>query len=267
VAERRHRRRRAAARRLAGPARPGAAVAPRLSRVEWALPLTVLVALFTAFVALQITTLYGGDDHVLRTAGLTYAEYAREGFAQLMAAAALTLAVVASAARWAEPDRLLRALLGALCALTLVILASALTRLGLYEEAYGFTRLRLVAHAAILWLGAVFAILLLAGATGRTAWLPRATVALTGAAVLAFALADPDRRIAEHNVDRYQRTGRIDTDFLASLSPDAAPALAVLPPPLAARTTRRIRRELTRADGLAGLNLGRARARRALRVP
>jgi hypothetical protein len=54
---------------------------------------------------------------------------------------------------------------------------------------------------------------------------------------------------------------------LAAVPPDAAPALAALPPPLAARTTRRIRRKLARADGVAGLNLGRARARRALRVP
>ena len=60
------------------------------------------MALFAAFVALQIAALYGGHDHVLRTAGLTYAEYAHEGFAQLMVAAALTLASCRrGAARWA----------------------------------------------------------------------------------------------------------------------------------------------------------------------
>ena len=49
-----------------------------------ACPLIALVALFAAFVALQLAALYGGHDYVLRTAGLTYAEYAREGFAQLL---------------------------------------------------------------------------------------------------------------------------------------------------------------------------------------
>jgi hypothetical protein len=207
---------------------------------------------------------------VLRTTGLTYAEYAREGFAQLMAAAALTLAVVAGAVRWARregpgDERLLRALLGVLCALTLVVLASALKRLGLYEEAFGFTRLRLVAHAQILWLGGLFVLVLAAGAAGRAAWLPRGVVALSAVTALAFAVSNPDGRIAERNAERYARTGGIDVEYLADLSPDAAPALAELPPGLAECATRRMRAELARPDGLAGLNRGRARARAALR--
>ena len=80
--------------------------------------------------------------------------------------------MIAGAARWARRDtpadeRLARALLGVLCALTLVMLASALRRLGLYEDAYGATRLRALVHVQLLWLGAVFALLLLAG--GRAA--------------------------------------------------------------------------------------------------
>jgi hypothetical protein len=236
-------------------ATPGAPAAPRLARVEWVLPLSALVALFSAFVALQLTTLYGGDEHVLRTAGLTYAEYAREGFAQLLAAAALTLAVIAAAVRWAPSSRLKTGLLGALCLLTLVVLASALTRLGLYMDAYGFTRLRLTAQAAILWLGAIFVLIVIAP---RAAWLPRATTALTAAAVLAFAISDPDRRIAEHNLDRYERTGRLDESVLRGLSADAAPAIATTRPDLVA---------CPEPDGIAAFNLARARAREAIRCP
>jgi hypothetical protein len=248
-----------------GPAQAGRPGRPRLARIEWALPLTALVALFGAFVALQIATLYGGHDYVLRTAGLTYAEYAREGFVQLMVASALTLLVIAGAVRWARDERLLRALLAALCALTLVILASALTRLDLYEEAYGFTPLRLAADGAILWLGGLFVLVLAAGAFRRARWLPRAVVALSATGMLAFAVSDPDRRIAEHNVDRFQRTGRIDTRVLLHLSADAAPALRRLPARLEACTTAWRRRELAEPDGLAGLNAGRARARRVWR--
>ena len=47
---------------------------------EWALPLALLAGLFAVFVAVQIAVLFGGHEHVLRTAGLTYAEYARQGF-------------------------------------------------------------------------------------------------------------------------------------------------------------------------------------------
>jgi hypothetical protein len=238
----------------AGTPRAGEPTTPlRLARAAWAPPLAALVALFAAFVALQVTTLYGGHDYVLRTAGLTYAEYAREGFVQLMVAAALSLAVIGAAARLIDGGVLKRVLLGALCALTLLVLASALTRLGLYEDAYGLTRLRLAAHVTILWLAGLFALVLLAGAARRSAWLPRATAALTGATVLAFALADPDRRIAEYNVER---TGRVDQGYLAGLSADAVPALAGLP------ACARIKRELARPDGLAGFNLARQRARR-----
>jgi Domain of unknown function (DUF4173) len=218
-----------------------------LGRTEWLIALAALDALFAGFVALQLATLFGGDRHVLRTAGLTYAQYAHQGFGQLIAAAALTLAVIALARR---EGMVLKLLLGLLCALTLVVLASALKRLGLYEEAFGFTRLRLLAHAGILWLGALFVLLLAAGAADRTRWLPRAVVALSAGGVLAFALADPDARIAEHNVARFERTGRIDRVYLRHLSADAASALSRIgegrkPPP----------------DGLVSWNLGRARAR------
>ncbi|HWM09821.1 MAG TPA: DUF4173 domain-containing protein [Solirubrobacteraceae bacterium] len=237
--------------RTAMPAAPGT---PRLTQLEWAVPLAVLVALVAAFVALQLTTLYGGHDHVLRTAGLTYAEYAREGFAQLLAAAALTLAVIAAAVRWTAPSRLRTVLLVALCVLTLAVLASALTRLDLYMDAYGFTRLRLSAQATILWLGGVFTLILVARGA---AWLPRATVALTAATLLAFAVSNPDLRIAERNLDRYERTGRLDERTLEGLSADAAPALV----------DHRALTECPLPDGVAGFNLGRSRAREALGCP
>jgi hypothetical protein len=132
--------------------------------------------------------------------------------------------------------------------LTLVVLASAFTRLDLYMEAYGFTRARLTAEATILWLGGVFALLLAAGALRRTGWLPRATVALAAAGLLAFAISNPDRRIAERNLER---TGPVDERVLRSLSADAAPALPC-----------RLRERLD-PDGLVGFNLARTRARNA----
>src|SRR5262249_22022234 len=152
-------------------------------------------------------------------------EYARTGFAQMAIVAALTLVVIAAAARWARDGGvLLRALLAALCLLTLVVIASALRRLELYEEAYGFTRLRLTAHAILLWLGALFVLVLAGGAFGA-GWLPRAAVAISGAAVLAFALSNPDGRIASRNLAH----GSSDTWYLRGLSPDALPALASVP--------------------------------------
>jgi hypothetical protein len=242
----------------------------RLGRLEWLLALGALNVLFALFVAVQLAILFGGDAYVRDTAGLTYAQYARSGFAQLVVVAVLTLGVVGAALRWAHTERardaaVLRALLGALCLLTLVVLASALHRLGLYEEAYGFTRLRLAVHALLLFGGALFVLVIAALASGRRDWLARATVVLGALTALAFWVGDPDRRIAAHNVDRYEATGRIDTYYLSKLSADAVPALLRLPPPLRERALGRQRARLAgEGDGLAGANRARSRARDAL---
>ena len=122
----------------------------RLSLAEWAIPLALLDTLFLAFVAVQFAVFFGGRDRVLHTAGLTYAEYARSGFWQLLVVTALTFVVTGIVWKLADVQTrrdslLLRFLLGALLCLTLVVLVSALHRLRLYEDAFGLTRLRLLA--------------------------------------------------------------------------------------------------------------------------
>jgi hypothetical protein len=198
-------------------------------RAEWAVPLVVLDALFAAFVAVQLAVLFGGHDHVLRTSGLTYAQYARQGFFQLLAVVVLTLGVVAftvSRVSFADArDRLLaRVVLGTLCGLSFVVLASAWRRLALYESAYGLTRLRLLVHAVLAGLGLVLLLVVVAGALWRAAWLPRAFVAVMAVTLLGLNAANPDALIAHRAVT----TDRVDYDYLAGLSADAAPALAPL---------------------------------------
>ncbi len=240
----------------------------RIGRTEWLLALAALILLFGLFVAVQLAVLFGGDGYVVKTAGVTYAQYAREGFAQLVVVAVLTLAVVAAALRWARAGskdaKLLRALLATLCLLTLVVLASALHRLGLYEEAFGFTRTRLAVDAFLLLAAALFVLIVVALAMNARAWLPRATVLLCAASALAFWISNPDGRIATHNVERYEATGSIDVDYLSRLSADAVPALVRLPQPLRARALAPQREDLAHSDGVAGANVARARARRAL---
>ncbi len=245
------------------PARP-------VRRLEWAVPLAALNLLFTVFVLVQLTVLFGGAGHVLRQAGLTYAEYARHGFWQLLSVTALTLLVLVAAARWApratRTDRaLVRVLLGGLAALTLVVVASALYRMDLYADVYGLTRLRLLVAACELWLGLVFLLVLLAGLRWGAAWLPRTVVATAVLTLVGLVAVDPDRLIATHNVDRYERTGRIDVDHVANLSADAAPALDRLPARLRDCALRDIAADLaSRPDDWRELNLGRQRARALL---
>jgi Domain of unknown function (DUF4173) len=242
----------------------------RLALLEWTIPLACLDLLFAAFVAVQLTVLFGGHEHVLETAGLTYSEYAHEGFWQLVAASVLTLAVVAGATTYVRPETrrqvvLHRVLLGALCALTIVVLVSTLHRLRIYEDTYGLTRLRLLVEVFTLWLGVVFALVLAAGAHRRVrAQLPRLGVTVTALGLILFSLANPDRLIAERNVDRWRETGEIDRYYLSRLSADAVPALAGLPPRIADVALDRRRRELARDESWGSTNVSRRRARELL---
>ena len=239
--------------------------AARLSTLEWLIPLALLDALFLAFVLVQLTVLFGGHDRVLRTSGLTYAEYARSGFWQLLAACTLTFVVFGAAAVFARigtaRQRLvLRLLLGALGALTLVVLLSAFHRLRLYEEAFGLTRLRLAAEAATLWLGVLLVLVL----SFRHRFATVATVA-GGLALIAFSLANPDRMVAERNVERWRETGRLDERYLATLSADATPALLELPAELHAPATDALERRLSGDEHWGSANRSRSRARALLR--
>jgi hypothetical protein len=241
----------------------------RLALLEWALPLGILDALFLAFVAVQVTVLFGGHDHVLRTSGLTYAEYARQGFWQLLAAAALTLVVVKGAAIFAGPRTrserlLLRGLVALLCLLTIVVVASAIHRLRLYESAFGLTRPRLAAEAFALWLAGTFALLLLLGAVQRAGAFPRAVLAWAAVALIGFSIANPDARIAERNVDRWRETGRIDLEYGSRLSADATPALSRLPAPLRDEALAEITEKLSREEPWSSANLSRRHARNLL---
>jgi hypothetical protein len=252
--------------RLTGLERPARA---RLRRLEWTLPLIVLNAIFLAFVAVQLTVLFGGAGHVLRTAGLTYAEYARRGFSQLLVVTALTLGVLALAARWAPRDTprdrlLIRVLLGGLAALCLVIVASALYRMHTYEEAYGFTRLRVLVSACELWLGSVLVMVLAAGVRLRASWLPQGVLGSAVAALIGLALLNPDHFIADRNVTRYHETGRIDVAYLSGLSADAVPALDRLPATLRSCALSDVAYDLVEEHDWRGWNIGTDRARHAL---
>ena len=240
--------------------------APVARRFEWLVPVSLVVLVFTVFVVAQLTAMFGGHSYVRRTTGLTYADYVHQGFAQLTVVTLLTLAVVATAVRKAPrgtaSDRLLlRVALGVLCGLTLLVVASALYRLHVYEQAYGFTRLRLLSSFFEGWLGLVVVLVLGAGVRLRGAWVPRAVVLTGAAALLAMAALNPDAYIAQRNVDRYQQTGKADWGYLSGLSADAVPVLSGLPSdvPLCVSAP-------STGDWLEW-NLGRSRAAHLMRVP
>ena len=186
--------------------------------------------LFASFVLVQFRVLFGGAAFVQAVSGLSYAEYARSGFFQLVTVAALSLPLLL-AADWllgGRDRRVLRRYRGlALLMLLLldVMLASALYRMRLYTVEYGLTELRFYTTAFMGWLVLVFgwfAATVLRGRRERFA--PGAVAA--GALVLgALNLLNPDALIARTNLARVAEGREVDAAYIAGLSADALPTI------------------------------------------
>ncbi len=233
----------------------------RASPSEWAVPLGVVLASFTAFLVAQGVSLFGGHDYVQRTTGLTYAEYVHQGFGQLTVATALMLVVVALVRRKASTESardrsVLAGMLVALCVLTLCVVASALRRMALYQEAYGYTVLRLWVDGFELWLGIiVLGVLVTVVRPALKGHLPRFAL-ITGAVfTLGYGLLNPDAFVATQNIARYEQTGKLDGYYLRSLGADAVPTVAAERPAQGAAGLHRRRNADRRAGGRPGLRL------------
>lgn len=212
----------------------------RLGHVEATVVVGSLVALFSAFAAAQVIAVAGGARHVLETAGLTYAEYAREGFFQLLAVAAITLVALVglrAVTDLSDPAHRVRfTVLGEIAiGLTLVILVVALRRLGLYTEAYGLTMLRLFAFVVAAWVGVVLVLagLSLGGVGADRAWFVGGALVAGLVLLLGLNVANPEAVVVRHNVDRAARAQEVDPLYLGELSDDAVPALVRALPRLA----------------------------------
>lgn len=198
--------------------------------LEVGVVLAVVDLLFLAFVAVQFRYLFGGDEQVRAIAGMSYAEYARRGFFELVAVAALSLPLLLLAdwsldqrERWRA--RTFRGLAILMLVLLDVMLASALYRMRLYTVQFGLTEQRFYTTAFMGWLVLVFgwfAATVLRGQRERFG----TGALLAGWLVLAgLNLANPDGIIARVNLDRAAAGRPFDVAYAEQLSADALPAL------------------------------------------
>lgn len=190
--------------------------------------LGLLAALFLAFVAVQLRYLFGDDALVQATVGMTYAEYARRGFFELLAVALLLLPLLLGC-DWllatARDRRGFKVVAGILLALLGAVLLSAAKRLGLYTAAYGLTEPRLYAAAILVWLALVtlwFGLSVLPGYRPR--FVGGAVVAAL-AVLLGLHALNPDAFIARHNLARAREGLKFDVHHFLHLGADATPVI------------------------------------------
>jgi hypothetical protein len=216
----------------AGPGHTESPPSCRLGAVEVTVLLTGVVVLYAAFALSQAVVALGGAEHVLDTSGLSYAEYARAGFFQLLAVAGLTLLLLLAVRGTVRPPGAtarqgLLLLAEATVALTLVIVGVAVRRLGLYSDVFGLTMLRLSSTVAAWWIGGVFLLVgvAFAGVGRRHDWLAGSVALLSVLTLVGYNAADPEAAVVRHNAARDAGEVPIDLTYLTELSDDAVPAL------------------------------------------
>ena len=204
--------------------------------VDPALPVTVLLPLdllYVLFAAVQSAALFGGSAY-LEAAGISYAEYARSGFFQLVWVSCINLAVVVAAVHFCRREGKLwlvvRALSTGMVALSCLMLVSAAWRMTLYVSTYGLSVKRLLTYWGMALLAVFFGAALLK-IWRRDFGFFRVLLAAGISGWLLLNLLRVDAVVAEYNVEAYL-TGNIsalDVAYLAGLSDEALPSLARLP--------------------------------------
>jgi hypothetical protein len=217
---------------------PLAAPKPRVRVLTWGVVLLQLVGVFAIYVVANAKSLFVGHD-VLRAHGTwTYSQYLHEGFFQVAVATFFAVACVVighallrapgGAGKPLPGGKALAAVELTLLGLVGVTLASSVHRLALYEEAYGYTELRLAVRLAQLGVAGLIA--LTAARCLLRAW--RGWGAAFAWSVVVFTVGvssmNADAWIARRNVARARAGLDLDAAHLASLSEDASVVLGDL---------------------------------------
>ena len=164
----------------------------------------------------------------------SYAEYAREGFFQLCLVSVINFVIILAVTlcirrKDERPPIALKLITTVLSVFTLILISTAISKMVLYIEHFGLTRLRVFST----WFMILLAVLFILAAVSM--YVKRIKTVLVSVLVcLAFfsvlALSCPDTLIAEYNVDRYLdgTLETVDIDAMYELRDAAVPAMVRL---------------------------------------
>ncbi len=205
-------------------------IAPTATAVTAAVPILALYALFFVTQWKYYLSAFGGS----LPAGITYADYAREGFFQLCTVSVINLVIIAALTlllrrQTAAPPRVLRILSLLFAIFTLILIATALSKMVLYIRIYGLTPKRVYATWGMVVLAAIFVLVIIKQFVRRLQLVALAmTVTVTLFTLLS--LSGIDSLIASYNVDRYINgtLPTVDVEAFEELGEAAVPAVVRL---------------------------------------
>ena len=158
--------------------------------------------------------------------GVTYSQYAHEGFWQLLFVSIINFVTVLICAKIFEENRSLKILLTVLSICTCIMIISAAYRMILYVNEYNLTFLRVL----VLWFLAVLTVIFIGviySIYRRNFGLFRYMTAVVSVGYILLSLGRPDALIANYNIENTTEMGEEDLYYLMyGLSDDAAPEIA-----------------------------------------
>lgn len=204
-----------------------------LGSLEASIVLGSIIVLFASFLVIQFRYFFGGEANISET-GFTYSEYARRGFGELITVAVLSLGIyyLFHSITKLETKNLKRrfSILSLLIFIqVLVMLVSSYQRLVLYEQAYGFSRLRTYSHLFLPWLALLIIVVIILELVQRQGHFALALLIFATGFVTTCMLYNIDGFIARQNIQRAtissQEGYALDFYYISELSSDAVPVI------------------------------------------
>ena len=159
----------------------------------------IMAAVYVFYSGIQILFLFLRLDSGLPE-GVTYSQYAHQGFWQLLLVSIINFVTVLVCAKIFEDNRMLKTLLTVISVCTCIMILSAAYRMVLYVNEYDLSFLRVL----VLWFLAVL-------------------MAVVSACYILFSFSHPDALIARYNIQNVQDEEETDLYYLMyGLSEDAA---------------------------------------------
>ncbi len=190
--------------------------------------ITILIV-YTLFVVIQFKYLFAGS---VLPQGLTYTQYARKGFFELLALTGVNIAAILTVTKLTKSHSgkwltFSKVLCHYLCGVTIVLLASSFYRMFLYTNDDGLTRLRFFVMGFLLFeaIGLIITFVYIAKPKFNIL-LVYTVIALTYYTLLN--IVPTDNIIAKNQIDKYMKGEREDVEYVFTLSADAVPEVAKL---------------------------------------
>lgn len=194
--------------------------------------LNILYLIFTLTQSIYLT------QQIAEVGNLNYAEYARTGFFQLMIVSVINFAIIfvtnLNKSKVSRANQIYTKIMNIVLALfTIIILVISMLRMSLYEQAYGYTFLRLMVYFVQIT-ELILIIPTIAYIINKKIRIIKSYAIIVVCAYVAINFVNIDKIIAKRNIDRYLQAediSKVEIDYYYlqnNLSIDALPEMTRL---------------------------------------